>query len=386
MKRFGPPHSEWRRGPYFRPDWHRKRRFVFWRFAGFILGALLVFLLSMAALAFFLTRLFGGGTPVAMLLWLLGCILAIVFPLLVARMIIRSIRRAITPLAQVMAAADAVADGDYSVRVAEGGSNEFGRLADSFNRMVSELERSDQLRRNLTADVAHELRTPIHIIQGNLEGILDGVYEPTGEQINLLLDETRQLGRLVEDLRTLSLAETGQLPLEREVVDVEELLTDVATSFSGQAEAADVRIQVEIQPQEALPDQSQVSQKQVNQKLLVTGDAGRLDQVLSNLIINALHFTPAGGQIWLRAADTPEGVQLQVSDSGSGIPNEDLPFIFDRFWHDSARRQAEILPGSGLGLPIARQLVQAHGGQIRVTSLPDQGTTFTILLPHSKND
>jgi signal transduction histidine kinase len=229
--------------------------------------------------------------------------------------------------------------------------------------MVSELERSDQLRRNLTADVAHELRTPLHIIQGNLEGLLDGVYQATPEQINLLLDEARQLVRLVEDLRTLSLAEAGQLPLEREAVDIRELLDDVATSFSGQAEAAGVALQVEDRPGA--------------EPLIVQGDAGRLDQVLSNLVANALRHTPSGGKITLRAEVAQDGVRLQVADNGSGISPEDLTNIFDRFWSgDRARRD-----GSGLGLAIARQLVQAHGGRIAVESQLDQGTTFTIDLP-----
>ncbi|UCF29382.1 MAG: HAMP domain-containing histidine kinase, partial [Chloroflexota bacterium] len=266
-------------------------------------------------------------------------------------------------LARVMAAADAVAEGDFSVRVPERGSGEFGRLTRSFNRMVNELELADQQRRNLTADVAHELRTPLHIIQGNLEGIADGVYEADAEQIDRLLGETRQLSRLVEDLRTLSLAEAGQLPMNWEPVEVGELLADVATSFSGQAEAAGVDLQYSL--------------RQGGEPLVIQGDAGRLDQVLSNLVANALDHTPRGGQINISAGPNQAGVQIEVADNGRGIGEDDLPFIFDRFWRGEGARQAS----SGLGLAIAQQLIQAHGGKIGVESQLNEGTTFRIDLP-----
>ncbi len=260
MNDFGPPHfPPWRRHGGGPPEWMHKRRFLFFRFARFVLGALLLFLAGMAGLAFLFTRLFGGAGQATLLVWVLGVGLALSFPLVVGLVAWRSFSRLVNPLARVMAAADAVAEGDLSVRVPEAGPGEFGRLARSFNRMVAELERSDQLRRNLTADVAHELRTPLSILQGNLEGILDGVYQPDTEHIDLLLDETRRLNRLVEDLRTLSLAEAGQLALQREPVDLAELLNDVATSFSGQAEASRVNLVVSIEPEGPL---------------IVSGDAG----------------------------------------------------------------------------------------------------------------
>jgi signal transduction histidine kinase len=268
-----------------------------------------------------------------------------------------------------MAAADGVAEGDLSVRVPvpAHGFREFRRLAESFNRMAVELERADQRRRNLTADVAHELRTPLHIIQGNLEGILDDVYEPTAEHIGATLDETRALARLVDDLRTLSLAEAGQLPLVWEPVDVIELLADVSTSFSGQAEAAGIDLRVETKGDPTT--------------MTIAADVGRLDQVLGNLMGNALRHTPSGGVITLRAEPVPDGVRIIVHDTGEGIPAGDLPYIFDRFWRGDRSRSRASGAGSGLGLAIARQLVQAHGGCISVESEPGQGTMFTIKLP-----
>jgi two-component system OmpR family sensor kinase/two-component system sensor histidine kinase BaeS len=234
--------------------------------------------------------------------------------------------------------------------------------------MTAELERMDQQRRNLTADVAHELRTPLHIIQGNLEGILDGVYEPTEEHLSATLEETRLLARLVEDLRTLSLAEAGQLPLRRELVDVAELLADIETSFSGQIAAAGLTLSITLDEQlKAPPDGA----------MTLLGDVGRLNQVLSNLMVNALRHTQPGGSIHLQAAPSDEGVQIIVQDSGEGISPEALPHIFDRFWRGSRTDGV----GGGLGLAIARQLTQAHNGQIRVESEVGQGTTFTLQLP-----
>jgi two-component system OmpR family sensor kinase/two-component system sensor histidine kinase BaeS len=234
--------------------------------------------------------------------------------------------------------------------------------------MAEELERADQQRRNLTADVAHELRNPLHIIQGNLEGILDEVYEPTTQHIAATLDETRLLARLVEDLQTLSLAEAGQLPLELEQVDLAELLADVATSFSGQAEAAGIEVRVEIEG-DGLPGPT------------IIADVGRMGQVLGNLMSNALRYTPSGGSITLGAEETPGSTLIIVQDTGEGIAPQDLPFIFDRFWRGDRARSHAGGAGSGLGLAIARQLVQAHGGRIGVESELGAGTTFTVELP-----
>ena len=203
----------WRRG--WRKSSRRKRGPLFLYFFGIFGFIVLLVLGGMVALAFLLSQFFGGDGQVAVLVWIGGCGLSLALPLLAAGLALWAFRDIATPLADVMAAADAVAEGDLSVRVPvpEHGPREFGRLVGSFNRMTEELERAEQRRRNLTADVAHELRTPLHVIQGNLEGILDDVYEPTAEHISATLDEMRLLARLVDDLRTLSLAEASTMPM-----------------------------------------------------------------------------------------------------------------------------------------------------------------------------
>jgi two-component system OmpR family sensor kinase/two-component system sensor histidine kinase BaeS len=233
--------------------------------------------------------------------------------------------------------------------------------------MTEELERSDQQRRNMTADVAHELRTPLHIIQGNLEGILDEVYEPSSEHIAATLDEAKSLGRLVEDLQTLSLVEAGQLPLQREAADVSELLTDITTSFGPAAEIAEINLQA--------------AQTDRAPSLFVYADPGRLDQIVSNLVANALRHTSAGGEILLDATLEDSLVCITVADTGEGIREEDLPHVFDRFWRGDRSRSRHDGVGGGLGLAIVRQLVEAHGGHIAVESEVNQGTTFSVTLP-----
>jgi two-component system OmpR family sensor kinase/two-component system sensor histidine kinase BaeS len=363
----------WEEGhpPWATAEWRNRRRFFLLRFLGVIVLVMALVAGGMAVLAFHLSNYFGGDHQMARLVWVGGCGLALAFPLLAVAILGRVFRSYALPLADMMAAADQVAAGNLAVRVEKRGSRDFQQLTESFNRMTAELERTDQQRRNLTADIAHELRTPLHIIQGNLEGVLDGIYLPTADHIEATLEETRLLARLVDDLRLLSLAESGELPLNREPVDVADLLADIVTSFSGQAEANGVTLTV------ASRNTSTVAGQRV------LGDPVRLDQVLSNLVTNALRHTPAGGRITLDGHGDAQAVHITVRDTGSGIAPADLPFVFDRFWKGDRARTHQSGSGSGLGLAIARQLIEAQGGAITVESTEGSGTTFTIRLPRS---
>ncbi|MBI3241551.1 MAG: HAMP domain-containing histidine kinase [Chloroflexi bacterium] len=301
--------------------------------------------------------------------WLLLCGGPVVFVTLVVFVLFNLYMRFGRPLEQLFKTINAVEAGDLSARVPENNSDMFSDLIKRFNKMVRELERAEQQRRNLTADIAHELRTPLHVIQGNLEGIVDGVYQPTPDHINNTLDETRLLTRLVNDLQTLSFAETGQLPLHPTRFLLADLVNDLASSFSPQAASQNIDLNTNI----ADP----------NQKL--TADYDRLNQVLSNLISNALRHTPEGGTISIETgsgSNEERSVRIVVKDTGAGIASDDLPFIFDRFWRGDKSRTERM--HTGLGLAITKQLVHAQNGTIDVQSdgLPGKGTTFTIELPH----
>lgn len=357
-------------------EWRNKRRYILRRAIRYFTLVGILVMGGMAVASFLITRFFGGTTHTAALVWLTGCSLSIALPMMAIAVAMRGYRGFATPLANVMAAADAVADGDLTARVPEpqqGRSNgEIGRLAKSFNHMATELERSDEQRRNLTADVAHELRTPLHIIQGNLEGILDGVYEATPDHINATLEETRSLARLVDDLRTLSLAEAGELPLVFEEVDIADLLADIETSFQGEAEAQNIQFECTVE--------------QSDQPMVVHGDPGRLDQVLGNLIVNALRHTSAGDQVEVSVFPEESQAVIEIRDSGEGIAAADLPYIFDRFWRGDRARSHGDGSGGGLGLAIVRQLVNAHNGTITAESVQGEGSLFRVKLPLIMNE
>ncbi len=344
------------------PQKSRRRNHRFLPFVLIFLAVVVGFMGGGAAFFYLIFSEYSGVRNI----WLLVCGAPVVVLALVFLTVYSLYARFGQPMEQILNAIDSIAEGNLAVRVREDNSPQFGELIKRFNKMVDELERAGQQRRNLTADIAHELRTPLHIIQGNLEGILDGVYPPSPEHINNTLEETRLLSRLVSDLQTLSLAESGQLPLHPTRFLLADLLQDLASSFGPQAAAQGIDLQT------GLDDPARA----------LTGDYDRLNQVLSNLISNALRHTPDGGRVVLQAGATASGphtVQLTLQDSGAGIPAADLPFIFDRFWRADRSRSNRM--HSGLGLAIAYQLVQAHGGEIMVESEVGQGTVFTIRLP-----
>ena len=262
------------------------------------------------------------------------------------------------PLGAMVEAADRVAAGDYSTRAPEHGPRWMRTLARAFNSMTSKLEVQHRQRRDLMADIAHELRTPLAVLQGRLEGMLDGVYPRDEGQIAAVLQETRMLARLVEDLRTLAHTESGTLTLQKESTDLAILLNDTAASFA--AEASERRIRLDVDAAANLP--------------LVDIDPVRIREVLTNLISNALRHTPENGRVSVTASAQADAMVIAVSDSGRGIPAEDLPRIFDRFYKGHGSR------GSGLGLTIARNLVVAHGGEIRAESEEGKGTTIRVIL------
>jgi two-component system OmpR family sensor kinase/two-component system sensor histidine kinase BaeS len=232
-------------------------------------------------------------------------------------------------------------------------------VARSFNSMTAQLQSQDQQRRQLMADIAHELRTPLSVIQGRLEGLVDGVYPRDEARMAELLEDTRMLARLVDDLRTLANAEAGNLPLRKEPTDLSVLLHDSVASFAGEARAAQIDLHVE----------------EANELPLVEIDPLRIREVLTNLIANAVRHTSSGGRILVTAKTTAGRVEVAVVDTGSGIPPEELSRIFDRFYKGASSR------GSGLGLTIARNLVLAHGGEISADSEPGRGTRIRFSLP-----
>jgi signal transduction histidine kinase len=385
--RHGPPWwdedhwKQWEHGPPMwsktrrsRPEWRHGDKALFARFA--VAFGLFVLLGCGALLAFgaglmFLVRQTPSADPhpFRLLFLLVG---AFVLFAIAFRLVGRFLSQRLTgPLSETMQVADAIAAGDLSARVSTEGSGEFPHFVRSFNHMAEALETADRQRRELLADVTHELRTPLTVIQGNLEGMRDGVYDATPEQIDLVLDESHKLSRLVDDLRLLTLAEAGQLPLELQPLDVPQLLADVRDAFAFEAQAAGVTIRSTV----AGPLPSLIA------------DPQRLEQVLGNLVTNALRHTPSGGEICLGTELLSENaLRFWVSDSGEGIPPEDLPRIFDRFWRADPARSHRAGAGMGLGLAIAKSLVEAHGGQIWAESEVGAGTTISCLFPLRAED
>jgi signal transduction histidine kinase len=271
----------------------------------------------------------------------------------------RSLRRLAAPTGDVIEAVGRVADGDLSTRVRERGPREARALARAFNAMTSRLEAGEEQRRRLLADVSHELRTPLSVVQGNLEALVDGVHPADESHLEAILEETKVLSRLVEDLRTLSLAESGALALHREPIDVGALAREIVDSFAARAEAAGVALDAAVST--GLPQ--------------VDADPVRAREILSNLIANALRYTPRDGRVTVTAQPDGAAVAIDVQDTGAGIAPDRIGRIFDRFYKSPESR------GAGLGLAIAKQLVEAHGGEISATSVLGTGTDIRFTLP-----
>jgi two-component system sensor histidine kinase BaeS len=286
-----------------------------------------------------------------------AALLALILGVLLARTLTRPVR-------ELTAATQAMAHGQLDQRVHVHSRDEIGLLAASFNQMSADLAHASHLRKQMTADIAHDLRTPLSILRGYTEGLRDERIQGDSALYAIMHDEVEHLQRLVEDLRVLSLADAGELSLKRRAVDPAALLERTGLAYMVQAEQQGLALRVEAA--EGLPS--------------VAVDTDRMTQVLNNLVSNALRHTNHG-EIVLAASSDHRSVALTVRDSGQGIAAEDLPFIFDRFYRADKARQRNDSTASGLGLAITKAIVEAHGGAITVESSLDCGTTFTIILP-----
>ena len=294
------------------------------------------------------TLLFGALT---------GASIALLLGVLLSRTLTRPIR-------ELTRATHAVAEGDLSQQVPVRSNDELGELAQAFNKMSNELLRSVNARRQMTADIAHELRTPLSLILGHAEAVHDGVLPPSRDNFEIIREEATRLEHLVNDLRTLSLADAGELTISLQMIEPERLLQEIASLYQYQTQRKDIILGLDIA--------SSVPAIEV--------DPGRITQVLTNILDNALRYTPEGGSILLSAKEVNGHVQLAVQDSGPGLKAEELGRIFNRFYRTDASRQRED-GGSGLGLAIAKSIVEAHGGQISAESEAGGGLRVIISLP-----
>lgn len=285
-----------------------------------------------------------------------GALLALVAGALLARTLTR-------PLHQLTAATQTIAQGDLGHQVNIQARDEIGQLANAFNAMSSNLAKSNELRQQMTADIAHDLRTPLSVILGYTEALNDGKLHGNADMYEVLHRQAQHLSHLIEELRTLSLADAGKLTLYKHTISPKNFLEETQRAYRAQAQNQEVSITIDAE--EDLPT--------------IEVDPDRMAQVLGNLVSNALRHTPKGGQITLGAVAVSKGVEIHIADTGHGIGAADLPFIFERFYQADKNRTEE--GASGLGLPIAKSIVEAHGGEISVESEEGQGSTFRILMP-----
>jgi two-component system, OmpR family, sensor histidine kinase BaeS len=286
----------------------------------------------------------------------LAALLALLTGVLVARRITR-------PIARLIAVTRSMAGGDRASRAGDvRGLGELRELAASFDQMADTLDREDQIRRDQVTTVAHELRTPIAVLQAGHEAMLDGITEPTPEELSSLRDEVLRLARMVGDLQTLAAADAAVLHLARQRCDLADIAADAADSLARRFEAAAVTLDRELA---AAP---------------VLGDPRWLHQLVTNLLTNALKFTPSGGEVTIRTRSAGSDAVLEVADTGVGIPADDLPRVFDRFWRGPSAAQTS---GSGIGLAVAAGLARAHGGELTAASTEGLGTTMTLIVPRA---
>ena len=339
------------------PHGHWARRAFLFRMGGLFIFLLMFGSFGLAGLLSAIAARFGIDVPRQVIAFGVVMFVLIGFPAI----FFGGMRRVGFPLGDIVGAADRVGRGDYSAKLIERGPPFLQKVARAFNAMTARLEAQEQLRRHLMADVAHELRTPLSVIRGRLEGLRDGVYARDDAALEQLIEETVLLERLVEDLRTLAHAEGGTLRLQRESTDIGVLIDEVVRSFAVAARARDVNLTAS--PGSDLP--------------LADVDPFRIREVLANLVTNALRHTPAGGRIAIGATAETNQLRIEVEDTGSGIPPEELERVFDRFAKGADSQ------GSGLGLAIARNLVAAHGGEISVRNRTEGGAVFRFTLPIS---
>lgn len=356
----GEPKPAWwpRNEPFPPTNWPRMRARFMSRMAMFALMALTFFSLFVWLVVSVVTgiaNVITGGSPNAFVV--IGAIFLVFFVFFGAR----SAGRIARPLGDLIEAAEHVERGDYTTRLRARGPREVRKLANAFNAMSARLESSENERRRLLADVTHELRTPLTVIQGNLEALIDGVRPTDEAHLRAILEDTHVLERLIDDLRTISVAEAGALALHREDTDIGELVRDTVASFGSMAGSAGVALIAE-----------------VDGNATASVDPIRVREILTNIVANALRYTPRGGSVSVTVTPWPEKITVAVRDSGEGIATDVLPHVFDRF-----TRSPES-PGAGLGLAIAKSLVSAHGGTIEATSTPGQGTEIRFALPRSE--
>jgi two-component system sensor histidine kinase BaeS len=275
----------------------------------------------------------------------------------------------IKPVKALSQASHKLASGDYSQRIPSTSDDELGEMSNAFNQMAEELERQETLRQRALADVAHELRTPLSVLQIDLESIEDGILEPSKETIHQLQLEVSTLNKLVDDLRTLSLADAGELVMDFQQLEINSLIRVNVKRIANSAKEKGIQVSVDLEEDE----------------LFVMGDEQRLSQVLLNLLTNAIHFTPQNGSIHVSSKREGNAIRVLIHDTGEGISAQDLPLIFERLYRSDHARTRES-GGSGLGLSIARSLVEAHHGKIWADSEPGKGSTFIFELPEIKKE